>query len=363
MTRGAAQARRTSKAQPPLPDPSLPTPGASPRQRWHRSRTTTTRQAEAGAALPKAEHARPQRLTGDTGCQQGERKRGRGEEKRPVRGGMAQGNKRVAVSHHARVKVAVPRAVLRRRQGGHTYPTHHGRGHGRRDCRCQQQRREKKKHRRKTERHRAHGGRERHRRWGAPGRLRRPGIAEREGGRVDRRGPPTGGWWAGTRAAAHPKRLAGRDAATPTATRAGRPGRCRGRRWRTAPTPAVRKRRRTRRGRADRLGQWRATGRRSARTAAGRTRQEGNNARWRGGRVDGGQGAGAGGRWGGRHRRRVGQGGGDQHHKQTKEGTAGTKRVKKKRGGAKKKRTECRVHRDTPMPTTITTDVSRRTHP
>lgn len=220
-----------------------------------------------------------------------------------------------------------------------------------------------KKHRRKTERHRAHGGRERHRRWGAPGRLRRPGIAEREGGRVDRRGPPTGGWWAGTRAAAHPKRLAGRDAATPTATRAGRPGRCRGRRWRCAPTPAVRKRRRTRRGRADRLGQWRATGRRSARTAAGRTRQEGNNARWRGGRVDGGQGAGAGGRWGGRHRRRVGQGGGDQHHKQTKEGTAGTKRVKKKRGGAKKKRTECRVHRDTPMPTTITTDVSRRTHP
>lgn len=61
-----------------------------------------------------------------------------------MRGGMAHGNKRVAVSHHARVKVAVPRAVLRRRQGGHTYPTHHGRGHGRRDCRCQQQRREKK---------------------------------------------------------------------------------------------------------------------------------------------------------------------------------------------------------------------------
>lgn len=133
------------KAQPPLPDPSPPTPAASPRRRWHRSRTTTTRQAEAGAALPKAEHARPQRLTGDTGCRKGERKRGREEEGKPVRGGTSLGNKRVGVSHHAREKVAMPRAVLRRRQEGHTYPTHRDRGHGRTDRRCQQQRQEKKK--------------------------------------------------------------------------------------------------------------------------------------------------------------------------------------------------------------------------
>lgn len=46
-----------------------------------------------------------------------------------------------------------------------------------------------------------------------------------------------------------------------------------------------------------------------------------------------------------------------------KRGHGGHKAGQKKRGGAKKKRTECRVHRDTPMPTTITTDVSCRTHP
>lgn len=66
-------ASRLHKAQPPLPDPSPPTPGASPPRRWHHSGTTTTGQAEADAALPEAEHARPQRLTGDTGCRQGGR--------------------------------------------------------------------------------------------------------------------------------------------------------------------------------------------------------------------------------------------------------------------------------------------------